>query len=1027
MRSLFLSALWAGLLLAFPSPSLANKWLHFLMQGTGKPLDVQGSGDKELARLENRRKEVLARLEAFKQRTSTLRETWQREMVWFQSIHQQYRTTPKRWLWQEASAALRTRLEVIQLADECISILDKLPSAHASRDQSLMQVYDILESYISARQSDPKLRPRYTPEDYPKLREGVQDLRRRIKKTRNSLKVAQEEFRAIDRELENNQAELDRMKRRLLSIPEKQPTSSWPVPPTEAPTSQPSSPPSSLPSPLLPPSEAGSSDSRDSIGVWRQDRSNQETKHTFRRLQFEYARLRSQLLQVRRDDESLEQEVLLLRLRLSLLHLSEMTRALNRISRMVVGGLFYYKPLSITAPMFRRVAEHSAHILTAWPRDIRLLQERSQKRLHRLHDRVGLWWLAFLGCFFALVGSAWFLLRRLITKALAYVSEQDRAAHEPMHPLWRLLDFGLRILWSIHSPAFLFFALWPVFWIVEPSPQTLRFLQIFALALLGFFSLWTITSRLFSSPLPDRLLPSLSEASSARFRRVIRRFGFFCLLYLPFLSFLRDLGYPEAWLDLLFVGFLSILLITSIVLLSDRDAIINLLPTNNFLERLTIVLTWRLFPLFFLLLPSLFGAYVWGYRNAALFALRGLVGSVAVVALHYAAYWVLWSLILLVYGLSQADDASLQTNLRRESRLATLTGALLGFVLAVFALGFLLEAWKIPGGFAALPRLLQYPLAQFQDKPFTFLSLLYFIFVLTIAIWISRALPVKMNEMVYPILSLTEGAQYAINTLIAYLVLILGFLVGLQVIGAGLGGFLVFFGVVGIGIGFGLQDIANNFISGMIIIFGRPISIGDYIEIGEHSGRVRRITARSTTLETLTRRHIILPNSAILNSNVVNWSSGPYVRDKIFIEVAYGTDTDLVVKTLKEIGLAHKDVVAKPVPIIRLREINHNSMHFSLSVTCPTPTSRFRILSELRMATLKRFQELGIKVAFQQQQIHLEPELESALASLLSPSDVAPPGSVVPAGSVAPAGSVVPADSVVPPGGRTEANASNME
>jgi small-conductance mechanosensitive channel len=285
----------------------------------------------------------------------------------------------------------------------------------------------------------------------------------------------------------------------------------------------------------------------------------------------------------------------------------------------------------------------------------------------------------------------------------------------------------------------------------------------------------------------------------------------------------------------------------------------------------------------------------------------------------------------------------------------------------------------------AVPHLLSFPLVEYQGRIVTFLSLGYFTLALGIGIWISRVLPHYLQTYLYPVLTLSEGAQFASSAIISYILIFLSILVGLQFLGLGTAGALLLFIILGIGLGFGLQGLASNFASGLIILFGRPFSVGDHIEVGEHFGEVLQISARSTTLKLPNRRLLILPNEILLNQKLINWSAASAFRDKLIVEVAHGTDPYIVQDLLLKIAKEHKEVGAQPAPVVRLRELASNAMIFSLSVSLPKPSTRFRIRSELRMEISNRFRALGIELALPKREISLASSLEKQLLQILQP------------------------------------------
>jgi len=204
-------------------------------------------------------------------------------------------------------------------------------------------------------------------------------------------------------------------------------------------------------------------------------------------------------------------------------------------------------------------------------------------------------------------------------------------------------------------------------------------------------------------------------------------------------------------------------------------------------------------------------------------------------------------------------------------------------------------------------------------------------------------------------------------------VLIIGAVIAMQNAGIDLSALAVFAGAIGVGLGFGLQDIAKNFVSGIILLLERPIEIGDRVEVGKVAGSVRQIRARSTTVVTNDNIAIIIPNSKFVSDTVVNWSHGdPKVRFRIPIGVAYGSDIDKVTALLLEIARRHPHALKDPEPKVYFDGFGDSSLNFELGVWTEEMTFRPRSFrSDLNLAIEKAFRENGIEIPFPQRDIHL--------------------------------------------------------
>lgn len=294
-------------------------------------------------------------------------------------------------------------------------------------------------------------------------------------------------------------------------------------------------------------------------------------------------------------------------------------------------------------------------------------------------------------------------------------------------------------------------------------------------------------------------------------------------------------------------------------------------------------------------------------------------------------------------------------------------------------------------------RVVNHPLFYVDETGVSPVSIVQFILTVWAAVVISRLTRRFLSERVYDRTGWDTGLTNALNTLTHYMVLLIGSVVGLRFVGIGLSSLAILAGVLGIGIGFGLRNITENFISGLIILAERPIKIGDFIEVkdGEVEGRVERIQARSTTVTTRDNITMIIPNSEFVSRPVVNWSHGdPKVRVPISVGVAYGSDTDLVRKVLLEVAARHGKVLKKPAPEVQFRGFGGSSLDFLLLVWIEEQYTRFRIASDLHFAIDKAFRKRAIEIAFPQMDVHFKSLHPSIVAEIAAPQPPpAPPSS----------------------------------
>jgi len=180
-------------------------------------------------------------------------------------------------------------------------------------------------------------------------------------------------------------------------------------------------------------------------------------------------------------------------------------------------------------------------------------------------------------------------------------------------------------------------------------------------------------------------------------------------------------------------------------------------------------------------------------------------------------------------------------------------------------------------------------------------------------------------------------------------------------------------GTVGIGIGIGLQEIAKNFISGLILLIERPVKVGDYIDLAGLPGRVEAIKARGTVVTTFDNISVVVPNSDFITKQVTNWSyNDKVIRCCVPVGVAYGSDIDLVKKSLLEVATKHKDILKDPPPTVYFVDFGDNSLLFKLYVWTEDLQHRLSLTSDIRFMIDKLFRERNIVIAFPQRDLHLK-------------------------------------------------------
>ncbi|MGY0585318.1 MAG: mechanosensitive ion channel domain-containing protein [Paraglaciecola chathamensis] len=235
-----------------------------------------------------------------------------------------------------------------------------------------------------------------------------------------------------------------------------------------------------------------------------------------------------------------------------------------------------------------------------------------------------------------------------------------------------------------------------------------------------------------------------------------------------------------------------------------------------------------------------------------------------------------------------------------------------------------------------------------------------------------RNLPGLLEMTVLGRLNLSPGTSYAITTMLKYTIVIVGIIVSVNILGAQWSKLQWLIAALGVGLGFGLQEIVANFVSGIVILFERPIRLGDTITIAGHSGTVTRIRIRATTVSDWDRKELIIPNKTFITQDFINWTlSDPVTRIVIPVGVVYGSDTEKVVSVLLNEANNNHNVYDDPAPAALFLAFSTSSLLFELRVFARAVVDRAMVTHELHMQIEKAFKQAGIEIAYPQQDVHI--------------------------------------------------------
>ena len=321
----------------------------------------------------------------------------------------------------------------------------------------------------------------------------------------------------------------------------------------------------------------------------------------------------------------------------------------------------------------------------------------------------------------------------------------------------------------------------------------------------------------------------------------------------------------------------------------------------------------------------------------------------------------------------------LQVREDRQSRVlggAYLISGLIGFIVALNAFGAPRELMR---------RLLSYSIPIGQTR-LSVTSIAVAVTIVLASTLLARYVRVVMRDKVLPPFQLPVNAEFLFLRFTQLIVIAFGVLVAVNLIGFNMNSVLVALGGLSIGIGFGLQNIASNFVSGVIMVFERPIKIDDRVTVGGTYGIVKSINMRSTVVTTPEDIDIIIPNSKFISETVTNLThDNTRTRIKVPVGVSYESDEDLVKEVLLEVANTHPETIKAMnpdlpdvvPPFVRFIQFGDSSLNFELLAWIPNVMRRLEIISELHFMIRKKFREHGIVIAFPQRDVHFYPAAET--------------------------------------------------
>ncbi len=370
-----------------------------------------------------------------------------------------------------------------------------------------------------------------------------------------------------------------------------------------------------------------------------------------------------------------------------------------------------------------------------------------------------------------------------------------------------------------------------------------------------------------------------------------------------------------------------------------------------------------------------------GYGSIALYLFRSFLYSV-IAALDF------WFLFLFTQGLLELFFYRVPLGiLKKNSTILArqCVPALSLFYLILFFLVSLVN-WQIyPTIYDAAASLanVKFSLGGFVITPGYILTVLLVVYG---AIVLSKMLQAMLLQEVLPRYGAEIGVQLSITRLVHYAVMVVGFLVLLRVLGVQLNKLAILGGALGVGIGFGLQAIVNNFAGGLILLFERPLKVGDMIQVGNDMGEVKKLGLRATVVRTFDNADIVIPNSDLITGQVTNWTlADRHIRVKVPVGVAYGTDIAKVLEILQGCAENNPMVLNQPKARALFLAFGDSSLDFELRVWIAEFTDRRLVLSELNQDIESEFSSAGIEIPFPQTDVHFR-SLDDEVLEKIEPS-----------------------------------------